>query len=117
MRVLICGDRFWTDEQVIKAFIAELPADTIVITGGARGVDTIAFLASQARGLKTMVFLADWKRYGRAAGPIRNQQMLDAASDLVAYAHDNLELSKGTRNMVSLARKAGVPTINIRDGL
>lgn len=117
MRVLICGDRKWTDKQAIEAFVAELPANTVVITGGAKGADTIAFLAAQARGLATEVFHADWKRYGRAAGPIRNQKMLSANPDLVAYAHDALELSKGTKSMIGLAQKAGVQTINIRDKL
>jgi hypothetical protein len=117
MRILICGDRRWTDKAALDAYVAQLPADAVVITGGARGADTMAFFAATARGMKTIVFVADWKRYGRAAGPIRNRRMLEARPDVVAYAHDDLESSKGTKNMVELARKAGVSTENIRDAI
>jgi hypothetical protein len=60
-------------------------------------------------GLPVESFPADWEQYGRAAGPIRNQQMLEAKPDRVFAFHEDLEHSKGTGDMVRRARKAGVP--------
>lgn len=57
-------------------------------------------------------FPAKWKEFGRAAGPIRNQQMLDEGKpELVLAFHDDLENSKGTKDMVGRAMKADLPVI------
>jgi hypothetical protein len=79
-RVLIYGSRTWRDPEPIRAFVASLPADCTVIHGGAPGADTLAHHAATARGLHVEVYPADWQRYGRRAGPIRNEEM--AASGL-----------------------------------
>lgn len=56
-------------------------------------------------------FPADWKQYGKAAGPIRNKQMLDEGQpDLVLCFHDDIEKSKGTKNMYELAKARGIKT-------
>lgn len=111
MRVLICGDRNWTDIETIADCIRVLPLHSTVIHGAARGADSIAgALAGTAPTLDVESYPAKWDRYGRAAGPIRNQQMLDEGKpDLVLYFHDNLAQSKGTADMVRRAQKAGIP--------
>jgi len=55
------------------------------------------------------IYYADWERYGRAAGPIRNRQMIETKPNLVLAFHNNLALSKGTKNTVDQARKAKIP--------
>lgn len=78
MRVLICGDRDWTDDLFIRDMLAGLPSPPeIVIQGEARGADTLGRKAAEALGIPVLSFPANWNRYGRGAGPIRNQQMLD----------------------------------------
>ena len=110
MRVLVCGDRNWTDRQRIGVRLATLDPDSdVVIHGGCRGADKLAGQAAKAHNLPVEVYPAEWTRHGRAAGPIRNQQMLDTGIDLVLAFHPDLVTSKGTRNMVLLARKAGIP--------
>jgi hypothetical protein len=54
---------------------------------------------------------ADWEKYGKAAGPIRNAEMIRRHPDLelVLAFHDNLAISRGTRDMVVLADKKGIP--------
>jgi hypothetical protein len=108
-RVLICGDRFWTDigKIELEIFLRLEPGD-IVIHGGARGADSIAAEISESYGLKVLPFLANWNKFGKAAGPIRNQQMLDDGNpDEVWAFHSDLANSKGTKDMVSRASKAG----------
>jgi hypothetical protein len=56
-----------------------------------------------------MEYPAQWHKYGRAAGPIRNQQMLaEGKPDLVLAFHDDIDGSRGTKDMVNRARRAGV---------
>src|SRR5688500_11325531 len=109
MRVLICGDRGWSDRQAIAEFVELLSDDSVVIHGGARGADRMAGEEAAARGLEVIEVKADWARYGRAAGPIRNAAMLDEDPELVVAFHEDLSESKGTANMVKQARKAGLP--------
>jgi hypothetical protein len=90
--------------------IARLSKDTVIIEGGALGADRQARITAQARGLAVATVEANWEYYGRRpAGPIRNGWMLKLVPDLVIAFHDDLEHSKGTKDMVTRARKAGIP--------
>jgi hypothetical protein len=61
-----------------------------------------------------IAFPAQWWRYGRAAGPLRNKQMIDEGRpDKVAYAHDDLDASTDTRGIVDQAHSAGIPVERI----
>jgi hypothetical protein len=89
---------------------------TVVIEGEARGADTFARLCAGVLGIEVLRFPADWEKYGRAAGPIRNSQMLKEGNpDVVVGFHHDIEKSKGTRDMLTRAKKAGKATF-IFDG-
>lgn len=108
MRVLVCGSRDWTDYEAIRREIMTLPASlNLVIHGNAVGADRAAGRAASLSGIEVASYPADWKKYGRAAGPIRNQQMLDEGRpDLVLAFWKNK--SRGTEDMIRRARKAGI---------
>ena len=115
MRVLICGSRHFTNYDFMGTWIwKELFSKvegfniTEIIHGGARGADTLAGLYAERHETPCKVFPADWDKYGKAAGPIRNKQMLDEGKpDLViAFRGPN---SRGTQNMIDQATKAGIP--------
>jgi hypothetical protein len=115
MRVLICGDRNWTNVRAIEREIdllkAEYGYDLVIIEGEARGADSLARNAAKERNIEVERYPAEWDRYGRAAGAIRNTQMLkEGKPSLVLAFHENIEESRGTKNMVTQARKAGVET-------
>lgn len=110
MKLLVCGDRNWADQAAITQVLSELKP-TLVIEGDARGADKMAGLAADQLGIAKAVFPADWDKYHRAAGPIRNQQMLDQKPDLVLAFHDDLMNSKGTKDMVKRSLKAQVPVV------
>ena len=103
MRVLICGDRDWVDRDLIHSWIEQLQEWGVdsIIEGEARGADTIAREEAEKLGIEVEKFPAEWNRFGRAAGPIRNRQMLDENPDLVLAFHDHIEFSKGTRNTLT----------------
>lgn len=111
MRVLVCGDRNWQDNGAIEARLRTLPRNTTIIHGCARGADTLAGSAALRLGLSVRGFPAKWDEYGRAAGHIRNQQMLDEGRpELVIAFHSNIAKSRGTADMLRRAKSAGLPT-------
>jgi YspA, cpYpsA-related SLOG family len=114
VRVLFCGDRNWTSKEPIRKQMRKVKLanpNTVVVHGAARGADTLAADVATEFELGVEAYPAQWDRFGRGAGPIRNQQMLDSGVDLVIAFHPNIEASKGTKDMVKRARKAKIPVI------
>jgi hypothetical protein len=120
-RVLVCGSRDWDAGSPIACILNGylLTGPLTVIEGGATGADTLAGRWAQdfARfGVTHESHPAPWSEHGRAAGPIRNQMMLDQRRPDVVWAFitKDLERSRGTADMVRRARQAGVPTYVVR---
>jgi argininosuccinate lyase len=113
MIVLVTGDRNWKDYNVIYRELSKYPHGTVVFHGAARGADTLADIAAERLGFKSVPFRAEWHIYGRAAGPIRNQEMLarllkeEEPKKVLAF-HKNIAESKGTKDMVNRALKVGI---------
>ena len=108
-RILICGSRYFRDAKRIFQYLSSLPSDTIIIEGEARGADTIAWVCCEILGLTYIQFPADWSAYHKAAGFLRNKQMLiEGLPDLVIFYHDDLDQSRGTISMLELADKAKI---------
>ena len=121
-RVLVCGDRNWKDYDAIDRLVKTLPKGSVIIQGMCRGADLMARRAAIKHGYKYEDYPADWSKYGRAAGPIRNKQMLDEGKPDIVYAfHPNISESKGTKDMVNQAKKCGIEVILVgvikNDGL
>lgn len=84
---------------------------TVVIHGAARGADTEAAWLARGRGLAVEAFPADWRKHGRAAGPLRNQRMLDEGKPDLVIAFSG---GKGTADMVRRAEAAGVKVVRVK---
>ncbi len=128
MIVLVTGDRNWKRMDIIEREFKKLPKDTIIIHGAARGADTLAGFVADKLGMKVMEsekgvkgFPAKWNIYGRGAGPIRNQVMIDkilsypGVPKKVLAFHNNIAESLGTKDMVTRARKAGLSVEIIKE--
>ena len=104
--VLVCGGRTYADRAVLFKMLdkehAEKPID-LLVTGGAPGADALAEAWARFRNIPVRVFPAEWGKHGNAAGPIRNQQMLDEAlpNHVVAFPG-----GRGTADMLARARKS-----------
>ena len=113
MRLLVTGSRDWGDYLIVLRELTLLHRDEgieAVIHGNCRGADKLADRAAGELGINRCPFPAKWERYGKIAGPIRNQQMLDEGHpDYVLALHDNFEESKGTKDMVERAQRARLP--------
>lgn len=108
--MLICGSRRYRNAAAIERYIKGLTAGTVVIHGGAPGADTLAGLYAERCGLPVEAYPADWGRYGRGAGMVRNLQMLDEGrpTEVVAFVADPTN-SPGTANTVLQALARGLP--------
>ena len=113
MRVLVCGDRNWTARARLENILQDMKDRgvlTSVIEGEARGADSMARDWALRAGVPVFRYPASWNDYGRAAGPIRNSQMLiEGKPEFVVAFHNDLENSKGTRDMVRKAQAKKVP--------
>lgn len=109
---LFCGDRNSATafETMINFELASLPLRSIVIHGGCKGIDLYSAELARLKGIECREYPADWSKYGKAAGPIRNTQMIKEENIDVVYAfHPNIEESKGTKNMILQAHAKGIP--------
>lgn len=109
MRVLVTGGRNYADEWRVRQALDVL-RPRIVIQGGARGADSLAAAWADERRAEARpeTYHADWDRYGKGAGHIRNQRMLDQSKPDLVLAFPG---GRGTRDMIERARKAGVPVL------
>jgi hypothetical protein len=86
-----------------------LPPNTKIVEGDCRGADKISGFLARKRGMIVYTESANWEGYEHAAGPIRNQLMINKYHPkLVIAFHDNIEKSKGTMDMIKRANKAGI---------
>jgi hypothetical protein len=76
-------------------------------------VRTLARRIAEELGLEVRKYPAKWHTYGKAAGPIRNREMLKENPELVIAFHDDIKNSKGTKDMVTIAQKAGITVVII----
>lgn len=121
MKLIIAGSRnllneggYWFDE--LDQFREKLRYNskkeiTEVVCGMAKGADTIGKEWAEKHNIPVKEFPADWEKYGKAAGPIRNKQMADYADTAIVIY--NPDVSKGSKNMVEQMKKIGKPVFEV----
>lgn len=112
-RLLVTGSREFTAAHIMHdalgAAIADLGPNLTLVHGAAKGADEIADVLAPTFGLSVERWPAAWREHGRAAGPMRNQAMVDAGADLcVALLVAGL-VCRGTRDCARRAQAAGIP--------
>ena len=106
MKTIIAGSRNIYDYGLVEEAVKESGFDiTEVVSGKARGVDTLGEMWADNHKVSVKPFPADWDRYGKRAGPIRNFQMANYADALIAIWDFK---SHGTKNMIKNARYKGL---------
>lgn len=109
MKTLIFGGRDFDDWRLLDGALTQLHAAygiSEIIEGEAKGADFLARVWAKYTGIPFRGFPADWNKHGRAAGGIRNQQMLDEGRPEYAVG---LPGGRGTADMAQRLRNAGVP--------
>lgn len=114
-RIQITGARDYTNEKTVKNALKEyIPEYCIVVHGNCSGADKLCGKIAKKKGFEVEEFPAEWSKYGRAAGPVRNIQMLNIIinyvfnPDVVLVFHPCLEKSKGTKHCANEANKRGL---------
>ena len=110
-RVIIAGSRSFNDYAVLRMACdkllvkKKLTHHIVVVSGTARGADSLGEKYALERGYAVERFPADWQQYGKTAGPIRNRLMADNAEALIAFWDGH---STGTKDMITEAKKKGM---------
>lgn len=109
--VIVCGGRSYARKSVVKRILAGLllPGD-VIVHGGATGADSLASNWAARQGYKSICFPANWEVHGKAAGPIRNSQMLTETSPDLVIAFPG---GAGTADMISRAKASGVKVVQV----
>lgn len=119
----MCGGRKYPDRLRVYKELGDLLTDpddeygmpyinAVVIAGGATGADQHAIDWAVVHWCQFEEYKADWDKYGKKAGPIRNQQMLDEGKPDLVLAFPG---GRGTADMIARAKKAGVE-VKVIDG-
>jgi len=110
MKLAIVGGRAFSDYELLKSWIQFFLNDTdnlIIISGGAKGADGLGKQFAAEFGLEYIEFPANWNKHGKAAGFIRNQQIVDACDMVLAFWDGK---SQGTADTIEKAKRAKKPT-------
>lgn len=106
--VIIAGGRDFNDYELLKSKCLSLlrnkmdECDVQIVCGCARGADTLGKQFAEEFGLKVLEYPADWDKYGKKAGYLRNEEMAKVGNALIAFWNGK---SKGTGHMIDLAKK------------
>jgi predicted Rossmann-fold nucleotide-binding protein len=103
-RIAVVGSRDYPDLEAVRQFVREQERTTVIISGGARGVDDAAVAEARRLRMAYEVYPADWTRHGRRAGMIRNAEMVERADAVVAFWDGE---SRGTKATIEMAKHAG----------
>jgi hypothetical protein len=117
MVILICGSRTATAIPTVVEglkLVIEQFKPSMVIHGAAKGADSIGGNVARALDVPVREFPAQWDTHGKAAGHIRNQQMLDEGKPQMVVAVYPVEgITRGTQDMVTRAQKAKIPVLHL----
>lgn len=120
MRLLVCGSRDWTDADLMATVLALHRDGLELAEGAARGADRLAGRWARDHGVPLFEYPADWATHGKAAGSLRNKEMLnDFRPELVLAFKDGFDRvlrRGGTEHMVRISRTADVPVIWVSHG-
>ena len=108
LNVIIAGGREFSDYELLRLkcdFFFSRRRPTAIVCGEARGADTLGKRYAQEHGIPVLSFPADWEKYGKKAGYLRNEEMARNADALIAFWDGK---SRGTGHMIDLAKQYGL---------
>lgn len=107
MKLLVCGGRDYEDSDRVNHCLTKIHEKygiTEIVEGGAEGADSLCAKWARYRGIKVTTFKADWRQYGKAAGPIRNREMAEYQPDYCCAFPGG----SGTLNMIRTCDEHGI---------
>ena len=111
MRVAVIGSRSFNDYDLMKKTLDEIKDISLIVSGGAKGADSFGESYARAKGINTLIFIPDWEKHGKAAGFIRNKDIVKNSNMIVAFWDGE---SRGTKNSIDMAEKLGKKVIVVK---
>lgn len=118
MKICIGGYRGFHDYEKFKAAVLKVfeewnislnkenKKDVTIVSGGSSGVDSLAERLADELELEKKIEKPDWDNYGKAAGPMRNSEMIKIATHLIAFPS---KYGRGTQDTIRKAQNKGIP--------
>ena len=107
MKVAIVGTRTYPDLEQVRKYVRDLSPDDIIVSGGAKGVDETAEGEARKLGMEVIFVPAEWNKYGKRAGLMRNDIIVGMADCVVAFWDG---VSRGTKYTIDKAKEKNVIT-------
>ena len=111
-RVVVAGCRNYNNYTEAKEYIDQCLSrirkdnEIVIVSGGCSGADKLGELYAKKNGFKIERYIASWEKYGKSAGPRRNEKMAKIADFVICFWDKE---SRGTKSMIELAKKYGKP--------
>jgi len=109
MKIVVTGGRYFDNAEAVDIALGAVHHKhgiSLLIHGGARGADTLCAQWASRKGVPVFHIAAEWNKYGNAAGPIRNQRMIDEGAPDACVAFRG---GDGTADMKRRVLQAGIP--------
>jgi hypothetical protein len=105
MKLAIVGSRDFNDYEFLKKTVEPIKKNvTLVVSGGAKGADSLGERWAKENNIPTQIFYPDWNKYGKSAGFKRNVEIVDNCDAVVAF---QINESKGTQHTINIATDKG----------
>jgi len=108
MKLAIIGSRSFNDYDKLKNEVDKIKDITTIISGGAKGADTLAEKYAFEKNIPIKIFPANWSKFGKQAGIIRNKEIIDNCDKVIAFWDGE---SRGTKNSITVAKNKGKEVI------
>jgi hypothetical protein len=105
MKLAVVGSRDFNDYDLLKSKLDSIHKRkpiTLIVSGGARGADSLSERWAKENNIETLIFIPDWNRFGKRAGFLRNEDIIKNSDAVVAFWDGE---SKGTKSSIDLAEK------------
>lgn len=114
MKLAVVGSRNFNDYELLKSKLDSIHKRkpiTCIVSGGAKGADSLSERWAKENGIETLIFIPDWNKHGKRAGFLRNDDIIQNSDNVVACWDG---ISKGTKHSISLAEKYKKPLLIVK---
>ena len=94
MKIAVIGSRNFADYELLKKTLNEITGITKVISGGAKGADSLAEQWAKENQIETVIYKPDWAKYGRGAGVVRNRLIIEDCDLCIAFLGRRIQRDK-----------------------
>ena len=105
MKLAVVGSRDFNDYELLKSKLDTIhnrKPITLIVSGGAKGADSLSERWAKENNIETLIFIPDWNKHGKKAGFLRNEDIIKNSDAVIAFWNGE---SRGTLSSINLAKK------------